>query len=107
MQFILLIIMFKLALTLLAVTLGAMFIAEFFPVLADKAAAAGSGTMFDMVGSAIASGLLFMAKYAQMFVDLVFSWLNAFGIDVDSSGVESSMRNIDIEAPKNIKKPEF
>lgn len=104
MQFLVMLIVFKIALALLFVTLGALFMAEFFPVLADKAVAAASGTALAPVGEFVAQALLFIAKYAQMFVDLVFSWLRVFGIDIDSGAVKDGVQNMDLKAPE---KPEF
>ena len=75
-------------------------------MLADKAVEASNGTSFAMVGDLTAQFLRFMAKYAQMFVNLVFSWLNAFGIDVDSNSIGQDMRSVNLDAP-DIEKPEF
>lgn len=96
MQFIIMLIVFKIALVLLAVTLGAWFIAEFFPILADKAVTASSGTVLAPVGDFLAQALRFIAKYAQMFVNLVFSWLSAFGINVSSGDVKETVRGAGI-----------
>lgn len=107
MQFIVLLILFKIGLTLLFLTLGAMLMAEFFPVLASKAIEATSGTILAPIGDFVSDALLFIAKYAQMFVDLVFSWLRVFGIDIDSGNVQNSMKNVDLKAPSKVEKPEF
>lgn len=104
MQFLVMLIVFKIALALLFVTLGALFMAEFFPILADKALSAASGTALAPVGEFVAQALLFIAKYAQMFVELVFSWLRAFGIDIDYGAVKDGVNDIDVKAPK---KPQF
>lgn len=103
MHFLIAIVAFKIALILLVATLGAMFIAEFFPIMADKAVVATNGTVLEMVGEWLAAGLRFVAKYAQIFVNLVFDWLRAFGIEIDRNPLE----NVDMDAPKNIEKPEF
>lgn len=107
MQFLILIILVKVALTVLAVTLGCMFIAEFFPVLADKAVAASNGTSLAVVGDLISQFLLFCARYAQIVVDFVFSWLQVFGIDVDKNAVGQEVRSLDIDAPRNIDMPDM
>ena len=107
MQFFIMIIVFKIALTLLFFTLGAMFVAEFFPMLADKAMAASSGTVLAPVGEFLGHALIFMAHYAQMFVDLVFSWLRVFGINIDAGSVKSSVKDVDIKAPSKVEKPSF
>jgi hypothetical protein len=107
MQYLLLIIIFKIALTVLVVTLGAMFIAEFFPMLADQAVASSSGSPFEPVGKGVAYALNFVARYAAILVDLIFNWLQAFGIDIDRSAVQSGVRDVNLDAPKNIEKPEF
>lgn len=107
MQFFILIIVFKIALGVLFLTLGAMFMADFFPILADKAVAAASGTVVAPIGEITADFLNFIAKYAQMFVDLVFGWLRAFGIDIDSGTMKEGVQDMNLEAPSKVEKPEF
>ncbi|MCH2547134.1 MAG: hypothetical protein MK052_05960 [Alphaproteobacteria bacterium] len=107
MHVVLFFIIFKLAVLLLAVTLGAMFVAEFFPIMADKAVSSSSGTAVAIAGEYLSVGLKFMAKYANMFVNLVFEWLNAFGIDVQKPTFSQSMESVNLESPKNVEKPEF
>lgn len=106
MQFIILLIVFKIALTLLFFTLGAMLIAEFFPIMADKAVAVSNGTILEPAAELFARFLHFVARYAQIFVDIVFSWLRALGIPVDPGAVKDGVRNADLKAPKGAK-PEF
>lgn len=107
MHFFIMLILFKIALTLLFFTLGAYLIAEFFPILADKAVAASSGTALAPVGDILSQALHFIARYAQMFVDIVFSWLRAFGIPIDAGAVKDGVRNADLKAPGKVEKPQF
>jgi hypothetical protein len=100
MQFLLLIVIVKIALTVLGVTLGAMLIAELFPYLAELSVSSTSGTHFAVFGEWLGSALNFMAKYAQKLVDLIFSWLSVFGIDIDSGAVKDGVKDVDVDAPK-------
>lgn len=105
MQFLALIVIFKIALTILGIALCALFIGEFFPILANKAVEASAGTQFAMFGEWLAQALNFIAHYANKLVNFIFGWLSIFGIDIDAGAVKDGVQGVDLEAPKE--KPEF
>lgn len=107
MPFLLLLLVLKLAFTLAIITFGAWAVAEFFPMLADKAVAASAGTDFAIFGEWLARALLFIARYAGMFVDLVFDWLRVIGIDLERGNLQGDLQSVDVEAPKKTSKPQF
>lgn len=107
MHFVIMILVFKIALTVFMVLLGAMFMADFFPVLADKAIAASNGSLFEAVGQGVAVGLNFVAKYAQIVVDLIFDWLQVIGIEMDRNFMKNGLQDVNLDAPKDVEKPDF
>lgn len=107
MPFLLLLLVVKIAFTLAIITFGAWAIAEFFPMLADKAVAVSAGTDFAIFGDWLSQALLFVARYAGMFVDLVFDWLRVIGIDLERGNLQGDLQDIDVDAPKKSSKPQF
>lgn len=111
MQFFIFLIIFKIALVVLFALLGAMFVAEFFPILADKAIAVTSHTPVAEVGVLCAQALHFFANLAHSFINFIFNMLNAVGLNMDS--LRERFQNPDVnlsnplpEAPK-VEKPQF
>lgn len=107
MPFLLLLLIVKLAFTLAIITFGAWALAEFLPVLADEARAVSAGTDFEIFGQWLSQALLFIARYAGMFVDLVFDWLRVIGIDLERGNLQGNLQDVDVEAPKKSSKPQF
>lgn len=107
MPFLLLLLVVKLAFTLAIITFGAWALAEFLPMLADMAVAASAGTDFAIFGEWLSQALLFVARYAGMFVDLVFDWLRVIGIDLERGSLQGDLQKMNVEAPEKSSKPQF